>query len=96
MTVPIAQAPNVETKISDREFDRKVLAQTADLIEAAMVDANVLDDIPHGAMLVLLPADDPGFSEEALDLGLKAVREGWNVYFKHLPATAAAEDAEDA
>ena len=94
MTVPIAPAPTGGAEISERDFDRKVLAQTADLIEAAMDDASVLDDIPNGAMLVLLPADDPAFSEEALALGLKAVREGWNVYFKHLPAAAAREDTE--
>ena len=94
MTVPIAPAPTVGAKSSDREFDRKVLAQTAELIEAAMDDASVLDDIPHGAMLVLLSADDPAFSEEALVAGVKAVREGWTVYFKHLPAAAAREDTE--
>ena len=94
MTAPMASAPTAEPGISDREFDRKVLAQTADLIIAAMDDASVVEDIPHGAMLILLPADDPTFAAEALAVGVKAVREGWNVYFKHLPTEAAAENAE--
>lgn len=84
----------VPTKPTVNEFDRKVFAQTFDLIEAAIDDASVLDDIPNGAVLVLLPADDPAFAEEALALGVKAVREGRNVYFKHLPTEAAAENAE--
>jgi hypothetical protein len=84
----------VPTKPAVNDFDRKVIAQTFDLIEAAMDDASVLDDIPNGAVLILLTADDPAFNEESIALGVQAVRQGRNVYFKHLAAESAGENVE--
>ena len=56
------------------------------MISAALDDVSALDDIPDGATLVLLPADDPAFCEEAIALGIADVRRGLIVYFKHVPA----------
>jgi hypothetical protein len=80
MTAPAQPKPMLS------DFDRKTVAQTFDLISAALDDVSVLDDIPDGATLVLLPPDDPDFSEEAIALGIADVRRGRNVYFKHVPA----------
>ena len=64
-------------------FDQTTIGLTADLIAAAMDDASVLEGIPHGAILVLLPSDDPAFVEESIARGIAAVRQGRNVVFRH-------------
>jgi hypothetical protein len=76
------------------EYDRKMMAQTSDLIIAAMDDAGVVEDIPHGSVLILIPPDDPEFAEETIAVGLRAVRQGHNVYFKHWPVNASGEASE--
>ncbi len=55
---------------------------------AIIADPSLLDDIPNGATLVLLPDDDPGRAAERKALGLAALERGESVYFKrvsHLP-----------
>ena len=71
------------------DFDRKTIALTADFIESALDDASILDGIPSGAMLVLLPDDDSDFSEESIAVGIAAVRQGWDVVFRHVPDSGA-------
>ena len=66
------------------EFDRKSIALTADFIRASFDDARVLDGIPDGATLILLPADDPAFVDESIQLGIEAIREGRDVVFRHV------------
>ena len=73
-------------------FDRKTIGLTADFIEAAFDDATTLAGIPHGAVLVLLPNDDPSFVEESIALGIEAVRQGRDVVFRHLAAVSAPTD----
>jgi hypothetical protein len=74
--------------LSPINFDRKTISLTADFIEAAMEDASVLEGIPQGAVLVLLPADDPEFVEESISLGVDAVRKGRDVVFRHFGKVA--------
>lgn len=79
MTTPPAKPdPNVD------EFDRKTIGLTADFIEAAMDDASILDGIPSGSVLVLLPSDDPSFVAESIEMGIEAVRQGKDVVFRHV------------
>lgn len=52
---------------------------------AIIADPSLLDDIPNGATLVLLPDDDPDRSEERKALGLAALERGESVYFKRVP-----------
>ena len=77
--VTIATARGLE------EFDRKTISLTADFIEAALDDATILEGIPTGAVLVLLPDDDPEFVEGSVALGIEAVRRGQDVVFRHVP-----------
>jgi hypothetical protein len=63
------------------------------LIEAAMDDATVLDGIPSGATLVLLPVDDPAYVDQAIAVGLEAVHRGRDVYFRHLRLPSASGPA---
>lgn len=47
-------------------------------------DPAVLDDIPGGAAVVLLPDDDPELAEINLQRSLEAARSGTDVYIRHV------------
>ena len=66
------------------EFDQKTIALTTDFIRAAFDDARVLDGIPNGATLILLPEEDTAFIEESIQLGIEAIRQGRDVVFRHV------------
>jgi hypothetical protein len=51
---------------------------------AAFADPSLLDEIPNGVHLVLLPEGDPAHVEYEIELGLAALRRGENVYFRHV------------
>jgi Family of unknown function (DUF5647) len=80
MTAPrtVATVPPVD------EFDRKTISLTADFVETALDDPSILAGIPHGAVLVLLPDNDPDFVQESIAIGFEAVRQGKDVVFRHL------------
>lgn len=44
----------------------------------------LLEEIPDGVTLVLLPDDDPAFAEANMEIGLGELRRGKNVYFRHV------------
>ncbi len=59
----------------------------ASLGSTIFADPAVLEEIPNGAVLVLLPHDaDDEFVEANIALGLEALRKGFSVYFKRLAA----------
>ena len=51
---------------------------------AIIADPSMLDDIPNGVQLVLLPDDDPDLVQTNIAIGLKAIRQGKDVYFRHV------------
>lgn len=51
---------------------------------AIIADPSMLDDIPNGSQLVLLPDDDPALVETNIESGFKAVRAGRDVYFRRV------------
>jgi hypothetical protein len=51
---------------------------------ALIDDPALLDEIPQGANLVLVPDDDPAFADAKIELGIAAIRRGENVYFRHV------------
>ncbi len=55
-----------------------------DLLEAALRDPSLLDGIPDGVTLVLLPVDDPEAATRSVQLGLDAIDRGEDVLFKHV------------
>jgi hypothetical protein len=79
--MPLNEVVGAEETMDD--FDRKSSSLTADFIEAALGDASILEGIPRGAVLVLLPEDDPAFVEESIALGIAAVQQGRDVVFRH-------------
>jgi hypothetical protein len=70
---------------ADRVFDL-----LDDFTQAIFADPSLLDDIPDGATLVLLPDDDPDFIERSIARGIAAIRQGRDVYFKHVRAATSA------
>ena len=80
MTAESPVAVSVASPIRDRN-----IRLTFDLARAVLADPAILDDIPNGVTLVLLPHDaETEFVEENIALGLAALREGRDVYFRHL------------
>ena len=80
MTAAAPVAVPEDSTIRDRN-----ISLTFDLSRAILADPTILDEIPNGATLVLLPHDaDAAFVEENIALGIAALREGRNVYFRHL------------
>ena len=63
-----------------------------DLLDAILDDSSILDQIPHGITLILLPSGDPELFASNVELGLNAIHRGRDVLFRHVrPATS--EDA---
>lgn len=54
-----------------------------DFLDAALADPAVLDRVPEGALLVIVPEDDPELARYNIEIGQQAVLAGRNVYFMH-------------
>lgn len=81
-----------QAEIGTSAFDRRTIDLGFDLLDAALDDPRVLDDIPNGAVLVDLPTDEPEYVERAIAMGIDAIRKGRDVYFRHLPAIPGATE----
>ena len=60
------------------------LALAGQFLQAVLDDPALVEQIPDGATLVLIPDDDPELARFNLDLGWKAVLAGEDVYFRHV------------
>jgi hypothetical protein len=47
-------------------------------------DPALLDEIPEGTTLVLIPSDDPTTAEANLEIAMAEVRKGRDVYIRHI------------
>jgi hypothetical protein len=79
-------APNLATVLSPDSYATRSIELSGALGLAILDDPTLLEGIPNGCTLFLLPADEPAYLELSLELGIAAIREGRNVYFKHVPA----------
>ena len=68
--------------VTERDIELSVA-----FVSAFYSDASMLDDIPNGSTLVLLPDDDPELAEMNLKHGIDAARWGADVYIRHVPRT---------
>ena len=68
---------------ADEETSRS-LDLTRRFMLAAVADPAVLDEVPDGATLVLVPDDDRTRADEEVTAGLSAMRGGRDVYFRHV------------
>jgi hypothetical protein len=69
---------------SDSDFVQRNISLSFDFAKAIVDDPTILEEIPDGATLVLLPDDDPELSRENLRLGVEAAERGENVYIRHV------------
>ena len=58
--------------------------------QAIVDDPAILDEIPNDATVVLIPDDDLSLAALNIDLGMRDVRQGKDVYFRHMTSAAAA------
>jgi hypothetical protein len=82
---PVADVPEGDSSFLDPEFAKRDAALLIEFQRAAVADPALLDGVPHGTTLVLLPDNEPEFFERRLALGLAAIRQGRNVLFRHWP-----------
>jgi hypothetical protein len=66
-------------KVVDRNLEL-----TRGFTQAMLDDPALLQSIPNGVQLVLLPEDDPVMFETNLTIGLDAARRGENVLLRHV------------
>ncbi len=89
----------IETKAPHdiaRAITSKDLALTRDFTLDVINDPSLLEQIPDGVMLVLLPDDDPEYVALCIERGLKDLERGFDVYFRHYPTprTLPRDDAD--
>jgi hypothetical protein len=53
--------------------------------DAYFEDVSILEDIPNGSTLVLLPDDDTELTEFGLEQAVRSARNGSDVYIRHFP-----------
>ena len=75
--------------IAPPEADESIEARRTDLHvalgQAILKDPSILEEIPNGAVVALLPQDaDGAFVEAEVTLGIDALKKGLSVYFKWL------------
>jgi hypothetical protein len=65
--------------------DAAAIGRAFDVMQAAIADPTILEEIPRGATLVVLRAeDDLTTIDEQLRIAVRAARRGNNVYIRHL------------
>ncbi len=74
----------------------KDLALTRDFGLEIINDPTLLEQIPDGVMLVLLPDDDPEYAAFCIKRGLADLERGFDVFFRHYPTKRTLPRDDDA
>lgn len=64
--------------------DRQIIRQTFGFLRGIVANPDILTDIPEGANVVLIPADDPELAAIEIEAGMLALSRGQDVYFRHI------------
>jgi hypothetical protein len=75
---------SVQTALPVEEQTRRSLELSRRWTKAVLANPALLDEIPEGCDLELIPDDDPELADLNVELGLAAMRRGFNVYFRHV------------
>lgn len=67
------------TSFVDRNIDMGF-----DFIQQTMENPALLENIPNGAAIIHIPDDDPELAEHNLELAIGVVRQGFDVYIRHV------------
>ncbi|MGH2534596.1 MAG: DUF5647 family protein [Thermomicrobiales bacterium] len=82
-------APAETVDAASDDVVEKNIALTFDFLRAQITDPALVDEIPDGATLILLPIEAPGMIEANIEIGLASLRRGENVYFRYVPEAPA-------
>jgi Family of unknown function (DUF5647) len=63
---------------------RRSIALSFDFSRAIVENPAILDDVPNGAVVVLIPPDDPDLAAREIETGIAWLRQGVDVYFRHV------------
>lgn len=63
------------------------ISMSFDFLRAIIDDPSIADDIPDHAAIVLLTDDNPELAEVNLQNGIRAARDGADVYIRHFLRT---------
>ncbi len=66
------------------------LALIGDMLQAQLANPDLLNEIPNGATVVLIPGDDPELAEYNFGVARTLVARGKNVYLKRVRTAAPA------
>lgn len=66
------------------EFPERNVTLSFEFAKSIIDDPAILEEIPDGATLVLLPDDEPELARENLRIGVMAAKRGEDVYFRHV------------
>lgn len=69
---------------ADPGFTERNITLSFEFAKSIVDDPAILDEVPDGATLVLLPSDEPDLARENLRLGIAAAERGENVYLRHV------------
>ena len=69
-----AQAKSLKTRDNDLH---------SAFIDAYFEDVSILEDIPNGSALILVPDDDPELAEANIKRAVEAAQNGYDVYIRH-------------
>ncbi|MDP9365017.1 MAG: hypothetical protein M3Q10_12460 [Chloroflexota bacterium] len=84
-------AAAVRTPEETAELTRRAIGATFDFIRDAAADPSILDDVPNGATLILVPDDDPALAAAEIEQGVAAVHQGRDAYFRHVAGGSTTE-----
>ena len=63
---------------------RRSVKLTFDFNRAIVENPDILDDVPNGAIVVLIPPSDPELAAHEIENGIAWLRQGADVYFRHI------------
>ena len=66
------------------DFPERNITLSFEFAKSIIDDPAILEEIPDGATLVLLPENEPDLAKENLRLGVEAAERGENVYIRHV------------
>lgn len=86
-----AAAAGVLTSEESHGLPHRAIGAAFDFVRAVAGDPTISDDVPNGATLILVPANDSDLAAAGIEQGVAAVRRGENAYFLHVAPASKAE-----
>ncbi|TVR75569.1 MAG: hypothetical protein EA415_03570 [Sphaerobacteraceae bacterium] len=72
------------------DFTERNITLSFEFARSIVDNPSILDEIPDGATLILLPSDEPDLVRENFRLGIAVAERGENVYLRHVSSPSSA------